>query len=132
MTIRALISGVLHTDPETRIGKSGKSFTTGKLRADAQDGGTTWISLVTFGNLADTLAALKAGDSVSVAGKVKLTAWVNKTTGEPAAGMDLVVDSITSLAAKPKEPRAQPTPKMREPETAMASAPFDDFDDWKP
>ncbi|MCB1781783.1 MAG: hypothetical protein KDJ34_17175 [Candidatus Competibacteraceae bacterium] len=34
--IRALVTGTLHSAPQARISQSGKSFTTGKLKADAK------------------------------------------------------------------------------------------------
>ncbi len=99
--IRALLTGTLHSDPQTRVGQSGKPFTTAKLRADAADGGTVWCSLVAFGEQAERLAGLKAGQALSVSGRAKLTAWAGKD-GQPAAGLSLTIDELVTLRGKPK------------------------------
>ena len=108
--IRALVSGVLHSDPQTRTSRGGQSFTTGKLRADGGDGNTVWVSLIAFGDVADRLASLKAGQALSVSGRAKVTAWAGKS-GEPAGGLDLTVDEVAALRGRPKPPsdRRQPT-----------------------
>ena len=99
--IRALLTGTLHSDPQTRVGQSGKPFTTAKLRADAADGGTVWCSLVAFGQEGERLATLKSGAAISVSGRAKLNAWTGKS-GEPAAGLDMTIDELITLRGKPK------------------------------
>ena len=121
MTIRALCTGTLYGDPESRTGASGKGYTRAKLRADvSKDEPAVWVSLIAFGSQADTLAYLKAGDSVSVSGKCKLTAWTDKQ-GNPQPGVDLVVDELISLKAKSKIPIIRAAPP--------AVPAGDDFDD---
>ena len=130
MSLRILASGVLYRDPEARVSATGKAYTVAKLRADAQDDASVWVSLIAFGSMADELAGLKAHDSVSVSGKGKLTVWLNKA-GEPAAGLGLVVDSLTPLAPKPKPKGDRPPskyPQHRPLPEATDTAP-DDFDD---
>lgn len=132
MTIRVLVSGTLHGDPEIKTSQGGKRYTKVKLRADGQNGATTWVSLAAFGDLADTLAGIKAGDSIAVSGKVKLTAWANKTTGEPTAGLDLMVDSLISLVAKPKPKtigRSQRAYSRQQPLPVVSGTAPADFDD---
>ena len=106
--IRALVSGVLFGDPVPRTGQSGKSFVTGKLRADDGKGGSVFCSLVAFGDQADRLATLPAGTALAVSGKAELKAWLSNKTGEPQAGLSLIVDDLAVLKAKPR-PRAQPS-----------------------
>lgn len=108
--IRALVTGVLHCTPERRIGKTGKPFTTGKLRADGKDGSTIWCSLLAFDEQADALAEQKANAAISVSGRATPTAWLSKA-GEPQAGLDVVVDQLAALRTKPK-PRTSPAPTM--------------------
>lgn len=102
--IRALLSGVLHCDPQTRTSRGGQSFTTGKLRADGGDGNTVWVSLIAFGDVADRLASLKAGQALSVSGRAKLSAWLSKD-GQPSAGLDVTADELATLRGKPKPDR---------------------------
>lgn len=99
--IRALVSGVLHSDPQTRVGQSGKPYCTARLRADTGDGNTTWCGLIAFAEQAERLAMLKAGAAISVSGRVKVTAWVGKS-GEPAGGLDMTIDELTTLRGRPK------------------------------
>ena len=99
--IRCLLSGVLHCDPQTRVSRGGQPFTTAKLRADTGDGNTVWCSVIGFGDVGERLAALKAGTAISVSGRAKLSSWLGKS-GEPAAGLDLVVDELITLRGKPK------------------------------
>jgi single-stranded DNA-binding protein len=113
--IRALLTGTLHTAPQARISQTGKPFTTGKLKADATDSGMVWVSLIAFGETAERLATLKAGQTVAVTGRTKLSAWLDKA-GEPQAGLDVVVDELATLKARPR-------PK---PDTPPAPAGFDD------
>ena len=99
--IRAMVSGTLHADPESRTSRGGQPYCTGKLRADAADGGTVWCSLIAFGDVAERLATLKAGAAVSVSGRAKLSAWLSKD-GQPSAGLDVTADEIAALRGRPK------------------------------
>ena len=105
--IRALLTGTLHEAPVARTGKSGKPFVTAKLRADA-DNGSVWCSLIAFGSQAEALAEQQANAAVSVAGRVTLSAWIDKA-GEAKAGLSVVVDQLAALRTRPK-PRPDPRP----------------------
>lgn len=105
--IRALLSGVLFGAPVSRISQAGKPFVTGKLRADDGRGTSVFCSLVAFGDQADRLALLNAGAALSVSGKAEVNAWLSKT-GDPQAGLSLIVEDLAVLKAKPR-PRAQPS-----------------------
>ncbi|MCB1781782.1 MAG: single-stranded DNA-binding protein [Candidatus Competibacteraceae bacterium] len=104
--IRALVTGTLHNDPQARTSQNGKPFTTGKLKADATENGIVWVSLIGFQETGERLAALKAGQAVSISGRAKLTAWLDKQ-GDPQAGLDVVIDELVTLRARPK-PRTEP------------------------
>ncbi len=123
--IRALLTGTLHADPDSRTSKTGRPYCTARLRADTGDGNTTWCGLIAFAEQAERLAMLKAGAAISVSGRVKVTAWVGKS-GEPAAGLDLVVDELITLRGKPR-PRDAAPPDRRPP----VAAGFDDMDRWQ-
>lgn len=104
--IRVLLTGALHSDPQARTSQTGKPFTTGKLKADAGENGPVWVSIIGFQEQAERLATLKAGQAVAITGRAKLTAWLNKT-GEPCAGLDVVIDELATLKARPR-PQPQP------------------------
>ena len=101
--IRAMVSGTLHGDPQTRTSQSGKPYCTGKLKADSGDGATVWVSLIAFGQEGERLATLKAGQALSVSGRCKLSAWLGKD-GSPAGGLDVTVDEVATLRGRPKPP----------------------------
>lgn len=88
--IRCLVSGVLHLDPIQRTSASGKSFTTGKMRADGKNGDSVWCSLIAFNAEAERLAELKAGDGECG----------TRTKGDAAQGV--------SRRAKPAKPEVSP------------------------
>ena len=99
--IRAMVSGTLHGDPQTRTSRGGQPFTTARMKADTGDGGTTWVSLIAFGQEGERLATLKSGAAISVSGRAKLNAWTGKS-GEPAAGLDMTIDELITLRGRPK------------------------------
>ena len=105
--IRALLTGVLNEAPVARTGKSGKPFVTAKLKADGGEG-TVWCSLIAFGEQAEALAEQRANAAVSVAGRVTLSAWIDKA-GEAKASLSVVVDQLAALRTRPK-PRSDPRP----------------------
>jgi single-stranded DNA-binding protein len=120
--IRALVSGSLYGEPQIKVAKSGNNFTTAKLRADGKDGATVWCSLVAFGELGERLASLKANAALSVSGRTEVQAWLNKT-GEPAAGLSLVVDDLAVLKAKPRPKESYPQAREQSYPQAQASGP---------
>lgn len=129
--IRALVSGTLYDAPKVHTGKSGKPFTTAKVRADGKDGASVWCSIIAFNAEGERLATLQQGAALSVSGRAELSAWLDKQ-GEPKAGLSLVVDELATLKAKPKprdEGHQQPRRPARQPAPAGG---FDDLDDWQP
>lgn len=121
--IRALATGTLYGDPQTRTSASGKDFTTAKLRADGKDGAAVWCSLIAFGDLAERLASMKDRAALSVSGRCEVSAWINRD-GEAAGGLSLVVDELATLKGRPRPPRP------RQPEAAGGG--FDDYENWQP
>ena len=128
--IRALVSGVLYDAPKVHTGKSGKPFTTAKVRADGKDGTTVWCSIIAFNSEGERLAMLQQGAALSVSGRAEVSVWLDKN-GEHKGGLSLVVDEIATLKAKPK-PRDdghQQRGPARQPAPAGG---FDDLGDWQP
>lgn len=76
--IRCLASGRLHDAPQARTSATGNTFAVCKVKADDKNGAWTWVSVIAFGQEAERLAPLKAGAAVSVSGRAKLSAWLNK------------------------------------------------------
>ena len=99
--IRALITGTLYADPQTRTSAKGSAFTTAKVRADGKDGNSLWISLVAFGELADRLALMRANNAIAVSGKLEVGAYTDKK-GEAAAGLSIVIDELATLKPRPR------------------------------
>ena len=130
--IRALVSGVLYEAPKVHTGKSGKPFTTAKVRADGKDGATVWCSIIAFNAEGERLATLQQGAALSVSGRAEVSAWSDKQ-GEPKAGLSLMVDELATLKAKPKPPGEARQPSRRPARhPAPTGADFDDMDQWQP
>lgn len=119
--IRALITGILYGQPQTRTSKAGKQYVIAKVRADDKNNTAVWCSLVAFGEQADCLMTLGDGAALAVSGKAKIDGWLNKH-GEAKAGLSLVVDEMATLKGKPK-PQGDAPPR---PPTSMATGPDDD------
>jgi single-stranded DNA-binding protein len=120
--IDALISGRLVKDPQTRIGQSGKPFTTALLRVATGDEEQTLVSVIAFQEQAEKLGRLKSGDSVSVAGSAKLTEWVKG--GETKHGLSVTASAI--LSAYDVKKRRGSTDTTTAPPQRAANGDFDD------
>lgn len=130
--IRCLISGTLHDAPQARTGSNGNPFTTCKVKADDKAGAWVWVNAIVFGEAAQRLLSLKAGDSVSLSGRAELSVWTDKE-GNARPSLSLVADEIAALRAKPKPKDAASPPKARPSSARLAVAPaFDDLDTWTP
>lgn len=116
--IRVLLTGQLHADPVQRTSANGNAYTTAKLKADASDGAQVWCSLIAFAEVGERLATLKANAAISVSGRAKLSAWIDKN-GNPAAGLDVTIDEISTLRGKPK-PQGQDAAQTRTRPTRQA------------
>lgn len=94
MSINALVTGKLHTKPESRVGGSGKPYT--RAAVIAHDGETDgFVSVIAFGHVADQLAALDKGEAVSVSGRAQVKTW--DKNGEMRAGLSVVADCILTM-----------------------------------
>ena len=132
--IDALITGKLHSKPESRTGKSGKPFVTAKLRAALADGDGTIVSVIAFAPEAcRVLMALDAGDSVAVSGSATPKAWIDRE-GQPRASVDIVASQAMSTYTATKKRKAiHPEASARRYDQWEASQPHHDgFDDGGP
>lgn len=91
MTITSLLVGKLVNQPEQRTGPSGKTFTTARMSAGADDE-SVLASVIAFGTAGEQLAALTKGDTIALVGRTKPKAWMKD--GEPKAGLDVVADQL--------------------------------------
>lgn len=91
MSITALVTGKLHAAPERRTGGSGKQYTRAALIA--HDGeADSFVSVIAFGHVAEQLAALDKGETVSVSGRAQVKTW--EKNGEMRAGLSVVADCL--------------------------------------
>ncbi len=103
--IRVLLTGTLHGDPVQRTGQSGKPFTTGKLRADDGSGNAVWASFIAFGEDGERIAGMKDGAALAVSGRAALKVFEGKHGHQ--ASLDVTVDQVATLKAKPRPKREQ-------------------------
>lgn len=132
MSLYLLATGVLHADPVSRTGQSGKEFTTARLRIEVE-GATTWASVICFDEAAqEELLQLRAGDAVSVQGRAKLDVYEKDGVVRPS--LNIVANGVLSNKPKSKSksastPRRQSTSKNWEPVGNNAVVNTTDFDD---
>ncbi|HTV90655.1 MAG TPA: single-stranded DNA-binding protein [Stellaceae bacterium] len=132
--IWAHAAGVLVRDPERRSGSRG-DFAIATLRIGSADA-VQWVNVIAFGEAADRLWTLHAGDGVSVAGRGEIKTWTSRT-GEARHGLSVVASEIAAARPRPRDDTArqpargsmyrqpaQPTPSNIGPELD------DRLDDW--
>lgn len=107
--IDGLIQGRLVGAPQARTAKTGREFSTFKLKVQAGEGEAVFVNCICFNDqLQPAVMALAEGDACSVAGSIKPTAWMGKD-GEPKAGLDMVVQNLlTAYAIEKRRKASQP------------------------
>jgi len=124
--IHVLLTGTLYDGPGRRIARNGNPFTTAKMLADAGDGSAVWCSMIAFAEAGERLAALQAGDVVSVAGKARLSQWED-AKGKPRAGLNVTIREVISLQQVSKAGYRKPrTDRVEAEPTCEPNVPFDD------
>lgn len=96
--IRALVSGKIHGAPVARTAANGKPFATAGVWVEVGAESSVWCSAIAFGQAAERLLTLRAGDAVSASGR--LTPKVFEGRDAPRVSLDLVVDEIASVRRK--------------------------------
>lgn len=92
--IDALIAGRLYGTPQSRTSKSDNTFVTAKIRTPMANGESAFINVVAFSE--PTIAALMAlgdGDSLAIAGELKVSAYSAKD-GTARPSLDLTAHSV--------------------------------------
>lgn len=107
MSIEALILAKLHGTAEQRTGtQSGRRFVTCKVRAAVADGEALFVSVVAFSEAAcAALLALEAGDSVALAGTLKVGVWTDRE-GNARPSLDLVAAQVMTVYGLTKKRKA--------------------------
>lgn len=94
--IEGLIGGKLHGTAQTKTAKTGKPFTTAKVKAHAGDG-EVFVNVVAFSDSAQAaLLALGDGDAVALAGALKPTAWIDRE-GNARPSLDMVAAQVLTV-----------------------------------
>lgn len=111
--IDGLIGGKLYGTPAQRVGQSGKSFVTAKVRTPTANGETLFVNVIAFSESVGTaLLALDDGDSVSISGALTPKAWTDRS-GEAKPSLDVVAHAVLTTyhvtrkrqaVSKPAEP----------------------------
>ena len=92
--LEVLISGKLIRDPTTKIGPSGKPYALALVLVPTEHEENLVASVIAFGDVAERLGRLKAGDAVSLAGSAKLSTW--EKGGERHHGLNVTAAAILS------------------------------------
>ena len=107
---RIILIGHLATDPDVRVGQSGKSVTTFRLatntylgtdEAGARREATDFHTIVVFGKAAETAATyLQKGRLVQVEGRLQHRSW-DTPEGQKRTASEVVAESFLMLGARP-------------------------------
>ena len=95
--IDALISGKLIKTPELKTGQSGKHYTQFLLSVSIGEDKPAVVSGMAFTEVAERIAKLQKGDSLSVIGSLKPSEWADKTTGDLKHGLSCTVNNALSV-----------------------------------
>jgi single-stranded DNA-binding protein len=107
--IDAIVAGKLFGSPEAKTAKTGRAFTTAKVRAATAESESIFVSVIAFSDTAQAaLQALGDGDAVSLAGTITPKAWTDRQ-GQTRAGLDMVAAQVmTAYSVSRKRKAMQP------------------------
>jgi single-stranded DNA-binding protein len=105
--IDAIVSGKLVKEPELKTGPSGKHFCNFLLSVSINnEPQPIVVSAIAFEAVAERIAKLGKGDSVSVVGSLKPSEWLDKS-GEVKHGLNITVNNALSpYDIKKRKPEA--------------------------
>ncbi|WP_371142188.1 single-stranded DNA-binding protein [Burkholderia cepacia] len=106
--IDGLVSGKLYGQPAERVGASGRSFVTAKVRAAVSDGEALFVNVIAFSDdVKVALLALDDGDSVALAGTLTPKVWTDRN-GDAKPALDMVAHAVmTAYHVKRKRAAVQ-------------------------
>jgi len=96
VSLHILATGALIADPVRRTGAKG-DFATATLRVVTNDDAIL-VSVIAFGETAETLLAHRHGSTLAVSGRAKLTSWTGRDS-EEHHGLSLVIEQVASASA---------------------------------
>ena len=108
--IDALIAGRLYGKPQSRTSKNGNAFATAKVRTPMANGESAFVNVIAFSDLAKTaLLALSEGDSVAMAGELKVSTYTDKD-GAAKPSLDLIAHAVLTEyhVARKRKAMAEP------------------------
>ena len=92
--IDALIAGRLYGSPQCRTSRNGNTFATAKVRTPMANGESAFVNVIAFSESAiAALLALAEGDSVAIAGELKVSVYTDKT-GAARPSLDLTAHAV--------------------------------------
>ena len=95
MSLDVLCQGRLVKSPEVRKAKNGNEYALAQLSVATEADASTLVSVIAFSSaVVKTLQALDVGDAICVAGRAKLTAWADKKSSEPRAGLSITAERV--------------------------------------
>jgi single-stranded DNA-binding protein len=94
--IDALIAGRLYGKPQARTSKAGNAFATAKVRTPMANGESAFVNVIAFSDSTRAaLLALGEGDSVAIAGELKVGTYTDKE-GAARPSLDLTAFVVTT------------------------------------
>lgn len=128
--------GRLGKDPETKYTSGGNAVTSFSMACNwksANDEGTTWVPIVTFGKLAEICGKyLRKGSQVYVSGKFDVNQWETES-GEKRSKAQIIGYRMQMLDSKPQadgQPFVrQPAPQRQAPQRQAPQVMASDIDD---
>ena len=111
-----LITGKLLKAPKNSTGKNGSPYTTASVRVPIQgqredEPDSVFASVIAFGEDAEKLGRLVAGDTVSVSGMARLSTW--EKDGKTSTGLNVTATGILS-AYELKKRRGSDSQQVRQ------------------
>jgi single-strand DNA-binding protein len=107
VTIVASVHGRAARDGELRQSPAGKPWCRVSVACEAgqdresREALIQWLNVVAFGRVAEELAKVEKGQTLSAIGRVELNRWTTQA-GEQREGLQLIADSVlTARSARP-------------------------------
>jgi single-strand DNA-binding protein len=107
MTIHASIHGRAARDGELRVFQAGKSWCRVSVACEAGQNRETgealtqWVTLIAFGRVAEDLAKVEKGQTISAIGRLELSRWTTQD-GEQRESLQLIAEAVvTARSARP-------------------------------
>jgi len=135
--IQASIHGRAARDGELRQSQAGKSWCRVSVAVEAgtdrQSGETLtqWVNVVAFGRVAEDLARVRKGETISAIGRVENNRWRTQD-GQEREGLQLVADAVLTLRSarpggrKPRSTEGRSDYQASHRAQAPSETPFDD------